>query len=87
VVVRDLNLVGISSLPSKTQAILVVNTNAVLPVPVSAQPFQAIPVWNGKLAEVSDSINLIELSPNHLPQIPWTDPSSNRRVDAIKAND
>jgi hypothetical protein len=85
-VVRDLNLVGISSLPSKTQAILVVNPNAVLPVPVSAQPFQAISVWNGKLAEVSDLINLIELSPSHLPQIPWTDSSSNRRVDAIKAN-
>lgn len=83
-IVRDFNFVGIASLPSETNPILIVDPDTVLPAPVSSQPFEAIPPWNGKFADVSDSIDLIELPPGNLPQDTGTGPSGNGRVDPIK---
>lgn len=83
-IVRDLNLVGIASLPSETNPILIVDPNAVLSAPFSAQSFQVIPSWNSKFADVSDSIDLIELPPGNLPQDTGTGPSGNGRVDPVK---
>ena len=83
-VVRDLNLIDISSLPSKANPILIVDSNAVLPVPVPPQPFEVIPPWNSEFAEFSDSIDLIEFPPGNLPQIPGTRSSSHGSVNAVK---
>ena len=66
-IVRDFNFVGIASLPSETNPILIVDPDTVLPAPVSAQPFEVIPSWNSELAKVSNSIDLIELPPANLP--------------------
>jgi hypothetical protein len=84
VVVRDLNFVDIASLPSEANPILIVDSNAMLPAPVPAQPFEMIPPWNSEFAEISDSINLIEFPPGHLPQIPGTRSSSHGSVNAVK---
>ncbi len=73
-IVRDFNFVGIASLPSETNPILIVAPDTVLPAPVSSQPFEAIPPWNSKFADVSDSIDLIELPPGNLPQDTRTSP-------------
>ena len=43
VVVRDLDFVGISRLPPKTKAILIVDSDAVLPATAAAQSFKIIP--------------------------------------------
>ena len=84
VVVRDLNLVGISRLPSEANPILIVDPYAVLPAPVAAQPFESIPPRNTELAEVSDSIDLIELPTGDLPHVLGTGSSGNRTPDSIK---
>jgi hypothetical protein len=76
VVVRDFNLIDISSLPSEANPILIVDSNAVLSLPVSTQPFKMIPRWNSEFAEIPDSIDLIEFPPGNLPEIPGTRPSS-----------
>jgi hypothetical protein len=83
-IVRDFNFVGIASLPSETNPILIVDPDTVLPAPVSAQPFKAISPWNSKFADVSDSIDLIELPPGNLPQDTGTSSPGNGRVDPIK---
>ena len=83
-IVRDFNFVGIASLPSETNPILIVDPNAVLPAPVSAQPFEAISPWNSQFADVSDSIDLIELPPGNLPEDAGTSPPGNGRIDPIK---
>ena len=83
-IVRGLNLVGIASLPSETYPILIIDPNTVLPAPVSTQPFEAISPWNSKFADVSDSIDLIELPPDNQPQNAGAGSSGNRRIDPIK---
>jgi hypothetical protein len=84
VIVRDFNFVGIASLPSETNPILIVDPDTVLPAPVSTQPFEAISPWDSKFADISDSIDLIELPPGNLPQNTGTCPSGNGRVAPIK---
>lgn len=83
-VVRDFNLIDIASLPSEANPILIVDSNAVLPAPVPTQPFEMIPPWNRKFAEISDPIDLVEFPPGHLPQIPGTRSSSHGSVNAVK---
>ena len=83
-IVRDFNFVGIASLPSETNPILIVDSNTVLSDPISAQPFEVIPSWNSELAKVSNSIDLIELPPANLPQDTGAGSSGNRRIDPIK---
>jgi hypothetical protein len=56
----------------------------VLSASVASQPFQAISRWNGKLGEVSDSMDLIKLPSDNLPQAPGTGFSSNGVVGAVK---
>ena len=55
-----------------------------LPAPVSTQPFEAISPWNSKFADVSNSIDLIELPPANLAQDTGASPPGNRRIDPIK---
>jgi hypothetical protein len=83
-IVRDFNFVGIANLPSKTNPILIVDPNTVLSTSVSAKPFEAIPAWNSKFADVSDSIDLIKLPPSDLPQSTGTSPPGYGRVNPIK---
>ena len=42
VIIRDLNLVDISSLPSETNPVLIVDSDTVLSVPVRSQPFETL---------------------------------------------
>jgi len=84
VVVCDFNFIDISSLPSKANPVLIVDSNTVPPAPVPTQPFEVIAPWNSKFVKISDSIDLIEFPPGHLPQIPGTGSSSHGRVNAVK---
>ena len=76
-IVRDFNFVGIVSLSSETNPILIVDSNTVLPASVSTQPFEAISPWNSKFADVSDLIALIKLPQGNLPQDTGTSPPGN----------
>lgn len=84
VIIRDLNLVDISSLPSKTDPILIIDSDTVLPAPVRAQPFEAISWWYGQLSEIFHAIHLVEFPSGHLPQISRTRFSGHLGIDAVK---
>jgi hypothetical protein len=84
VVVRDFDLVGISSLPAETDTILIVDPDALLSRSVAAEPLQPIPRRNGKLQEIPNSVDLIELSSRHRPQIPRTGSPGGRCVGAVE---
>lgn len=58
VVIDDLNIVGILSVPTKAEAPLVVDANAVLPATVALEGFQAIA---GRQTHDVESIGGIEL--------------------------
>lgn len=84
VIIRDLNLVDISSLPSKTDPVLIVDPNAVLSAPVRPQPFEAISWRHSKLSKIFHAINLIQFPSGHLPQISGTCFSDYFGIDAVK---
>jgi len=84
VIIRDLNHVDISSLPSKTDPILIVDSDTMLSLSVRPQPFEPVPWWNGKLDEISHAINLIEFPSGNLPQIARAGFSGHLRINAVK---
>jgi len=68
VVVRDLDFIGISVLPTETDAILLVDPNAVLAPTTSAQWLESISWWNRKMSKIPDPVDLIQLSSSNGPQ-------------------
>jgi hypothetical protein len=84
VIIRDFNLVDISSLPSETDPILIVDSDTVLCAPVRAQPFEAISWWYGQLSEIFHAIHLVEFPSGHFPQISGTGFSGHPGIDAVK---
>jgi hypothetical protein len=62
VIIHDLDLVGVSVSPAKTQAPLIIDANAVLTCSLTLQRFQAI-AWRGRqIAEGNRGIELPQLS-------------------------
>jgi hypothetical protein len=84
VVIRDLDFVGISSLPPETKAILLVDPDAVLASPAAAQPFKTIPWRNREFEEIPHAVYLIKFPPGNLPQLTRANPPGCGSVDAIK---
>jgi hypothetical protein len=84
VVIRNLDFIGISSLPSKTNAILFVDPYAVLPISIAAQAFKHIPGRDSQFEQLSRPINLIELPPSYAPKIDRTGTSGSGRIVSIK---
>jgi hypothetical protein len=84
VIIRDLNLVDISCLPSETDPILIVDPDTVLSVSVCPQPFKTVSWRNSELNEIFHSIDLIEFPSGHLPQIAGTCFSGYLGIDAVK---
>jgi hypothetical protein len=57
--------------PDKADTVPVVDTDAVLPSPLSSERFQTI---TGRYAQVDEAdcrIELLKLSGSHLPELPW----------------
>jgi len=69
VVIRDLDFVCITILPSKAHTILVVDSNTVLAKSVPAQPFKSIAWWNRQLSQVADTVELVKLATSDSPQL------------------
>jgi len=53
---------GISVTPRKTKTPLVVNPDTVLPLPLAAQGFQAVPRWCRQIAQFRSAVQLAKLS-------------------------
>jgi hypothetical protein len=58
VVVHDLNLLRLAILPDETDSILIVDTDAVLPPPITGESLKVIP---GKRAQVVESLGCVKL--------------------------
>jgi hypothetical protein len=67
-VIRDFDIVGTSSLPTKAYPILLVDPDAVLSRAVASQSFKAIPWGNCEFSKLPYAIYLIQLPPGNLPQ-------------------
>jgi hypothetical protein len=62
VVIRDLDIVGITPSPPEADAPLLVDANAVLVCPVSTEAFQSVSRWNPEVPDCIRSINQQELA-------------------------
>jgi hypothetical protein len=54
VIIRDFDVVGISSLPSETDAILLVDSNAVLTPAVPRESLEPVTRWNRQLPQIAN---------------------------------
>jgi hypothetical protein len=72
VVVRDLDFVGIASLPPKADSILVVDLDAVLPTSVAVKLLKVIPWRDSKFQQVLNVIDLIEFPSGNAPDVAGT---------------
>ncbi len=73
-VVRDLNVQGVSSRPSEADSPLVVDSNAVLPLPVPPQPFQAVPWGYPEVVHSLSRVHQQEFSVRPALHIWWQQP-------------
>jgi hypothetical protein len=69
VVIRNLDLIGISRLPSKANTILLIDPDAVLPSSVPAQALKPISGRDSKFEQIPHLIYLIELPAGDPPEI------------------
>ena len=83
-VVRDLDVVGMVGLPSETDAVLVVDTDAILTCSLSSQPLEAVSWWHSEVEEADDAIQLIELPSCYGPQGLRAGPSCRSRIPSVE---
>jgi hypothetical protein len=67
VIVRDFDFVGISSLPTETDPVLIVYPYAVFTGPGSTQGLQAITGRNRKVSPIPHPVDLVQLPPGRRP--------------------
>jgi hypothetical protein len=84
VVVRDFDFVGITILPRETDAVLIVDADAVLASAVAFQALQPVPGRDRQIRQVPSPIDLIQLSPRDVPQVRGAGRASFLAVDAIE---
>jgi hypothetical protein len=84
VVIDNFDLVGISILPFETDPELLVYPEAVLTFSVTAKTFQTITRWDGKRADFSDTMDLVQLTLGNRPQGARAATSRRPGISAIK---
>ncbi len=60
-IIHNLNLKGTAGMPHETDTVLIVDPNAVLPRPVSAQGLEPVSRWRPKVVELDGRIQNGEL--------------------------
>jgi len=66
-VVRDLDLVGVSFPPLETNAVLVIHANAVLAFPIAPQPLQPVAGRQSQVAERAGSVQHLQFLERSFP--------------------
>ncbi len=67
-VVDDFDFIRISILPPETYPVLLVDSDAVLPGPVTAEPLQPIPWRNRELSQIANAVQLRQLAADIRPE-------------------
>ena len=70
-IVNDLDVVRIGAFPPKVHAPLVVDSNAVLPLAITAEFLQAIPGRHPEILERFRSVDSHELAEHDAPEVCW----------------
>jgi len=73
-VVRYLNLVCISIMPSEANSPLVVNPNAMLAGAMTGKFFQAVTRWNAKVIQPLGCVQDDQFIPRHAMELGWKAP-------------
>jgi hypothetical protein len=68
-VVRDFDFVGITVLPAKTHAVLLIEPDTVLAGPITTEPFEPVPRRNLQLLQSPDPVQLVQLSAGNRPKL------------------
>jgi hypothetical protein len=64
-IVHNLDIAGIALSPHKTNPPLIVHSNAVLPLSISTQGFQAVSRWNAQIIQRFRPMKQQQLSPGY----------------------
>jgi hypothetical protein len=83
-VVNDFNLLRSFISPDKTDPQLFIDADTVLSSPITGECFQSIARRYAQRLDRNDSIELIQLTACHGPEIFWTRPSCASRTYAIE---
>lgn len=70
-VVSDFDIFSAIVGPHETDAVLIVDTNTVLPLAVTAQCFKSVSRRNAQIQELRGGIDVVELSGRHIPYRLW----------------
>jgi hypothetical protein len=84
VVIGNLDLVGISGLPSEANAVLLIDSDAVTSASFPAESLKSISRGDSQFEKISHAVYLIELPPGYPPDFTWADTPACRRIDSIK---
>ena len=67
-VVDDFDFIRISILPPEAYPVLLVDSDAVLPGPVTAEPLRPIPRRNRELSQIANAVQLRQLAMDNRPE-------------------
>jgi hypothetical protein len=84
VVVRDFDIVGITVLPAKADAVLLIDSDTMLAGPIPLEAFEAVTWRYSQLAQVSNPIHLVELAARNGPESPRTCLSGGLGIPAVE---
>ena len=84
VVVGDFDFLCTMVLPTKTNAVLLVDPNAVLPGTISLQQFKSIARRNRQIGQPTSTVELIELAVHGRPQLPWAGRAGRSGVQTVE---
>jgi hypothetical protein len=83
-IINDLNLIWSRACPLKTDAILVVDSNAILASTISSKFFKLIAWWDTQFLEYFDRVKLIQFPSGNSPNVGGASSPGFGRVHAIK---
>jgi hypothetical protein len=83
-IINDFNLVWARACPLKTDAILIVDSNAILASTISSKFFKLIAWWDTQFLEYFDRVKLIQFPSGNSPNIDGASSPGFVRVHAIK---
>jgi len=69
VVINNFNITGVTISPNKTHAPLVINANAVLPFPITAQSFKPVIGRYTQIIKPSSPVQHLNLALSHCPDV------------------